>query len=541
MSDYESRILENAERFAAPISADAPSGADVAYDVEFESIKTEIDKLTSVSGGQPAWRDVVAKSEPILETRSRDLRLLAWSTVGRLHVSGVDGLAQGLAILHCVTKSQWDTLFPPIKRAKARGNLIDWMNEQVVSGLQELVPTASNGDAIRAVQSLYGEIDSTLSDKLGDAYGGLSSLRSLLRDKVRSIPETPAPVAVAAEPVPTSLASSSTPIVPAPATAAYAPAASISLPAMPSVSGAGGVGTALNSLGEGLTSIARHMRSSDPANASAYRFNRMGLWLSLSDAPPAEDGQTRIRAPGDDLRRQLDTKVSSEQWLDLLNAAEDFSEQYIFWLDLHRYVAMAMDRLGALFMEARKSLAKEVVTFLQRLPAIRNLAFSDGSPFADSATQLWLDEAISAFGGGGGTAATASKVSEEDEELERRFIEARELVTGGKVAEGIGLAAQLAPRAADERRRFRGRLTVAELALIGGKPDVGRPILEGLLKEIDKRKLEDWEPELCAKAVGTLAATYRALGTDVDRALLIPVQSRLCRLDPVAALKWSGS
>jgi BMFP domain-containing protein YqiC len=70
---------------------------------------------------------------------------------------------------------------------------------------------------------------------------------------------------------------------------------------------------------------------------------------------------------------------------------------------------------------------------------------------------------------------------------------------------------------------------------------VGRPILEGLLKEIDKRKLEDWEPELCARAVGALAATYRALGTDVEKSVLLPVQNRLCRLDPVTALKWSGS
>jgi type VI secretion system protein VasJ len=545
MSDLQAKLLESAEKFATPMSSDAPSGTDVAYDVDFEAIKLEIDKLTSVSGGQPSWRDVVEKSAVILEQRSRDLRLLSWSTVGRLQTNGIDGLAEGLAIMLRVVSSQWETLFPPLKRAKARANLVDWMNEQVQGVLQPIEPTLANGNALRAAQALYDELDSFYSEKLGDAYGGLGVMRSLLRDKVRAIPAAaappPSPAATpgAATPAPVQTAAPA-PSPAATASAAPAPAPAMAAPAVPTISGADSVGPALRVLGEGLSTAARHLRLADPANPAAYRLHRIGMWLNVTELPPAEGGHTRLRPPGADIKRQLEAKVSGQQWLDLLNSAEDVTNQYIYWLDLHRYVALAMERLGALFIEARKIVGRELVGFLQRASALPSLSFSDGTPFADPGTQMWLNDVQTEFGAGAGGGGS-SKVSEEDEELQKRFEEARELVSGGKVAEGVGLAAQLAPRAADERRRFRGRLTVAELALLGGKPEIARPILEALVREIDERKIEDWEPELCASTVATLSAVYRSLGTEIDKADLRMLHNRLCRLDPVEALKWSGS
>jgi type VI secretion system protein VasJ len=550
MSDLQTKLLESAERFATPISSDAPSGTDVAYDVDFEAIKSEIDKLTSVSGGQPSWRDVVEKSAVILEQRSRDLRLLAWSTVGRLQTKGVDGLAEGLAIMLRVVSSQWETLFPPMKRAKARANLIDWMNDQVLAVLQPMEATLANGDAIRATQGLYDELDSLFSDKLGDAYGGLGTLRSLLRDKVRAIPAAaappPPPPPVAATPSPAAASPAPAPVAAAPAPPPAAPpppaaaAPAMAAPTVPTISGVESVGPALRVLGEGLSTAARHLRMADPANAAAYRLHRLGMWLNVTELPPAEGGRTRLRPPGADIKRQLDAKVSGQQWLDLLNSAEDLTNQYIYWLDLHRHVALAMERLGALFIEARKVVGRELVSFLERANALPSLAFSDGTPFADPGTQMWISEVQAEFGAGAGSGGS-SKVSEEDEELQKRFEEARELVAGGKVVEGLGLAAQLAPRAADERRRFRGRLTVAELALQGGKPEIARPILEGLVREIDERRIQDWEPELCASTVATLSAAYRTLGSEIDKADLRMLHNRLCLLDPVEALKWSGS
>jgi type VI secretion system protein VasJ len=536
MSDTRDRIVAQAESYSTPLTADSPSGADISYDVEFESVKTQIDKLTSMTGGQPVWRDVVEISDKILTTKSKDLRLLAWSAIGRFNTQGVEGFALGVAIASRVASAHWDTMFPPARRAKARANLFDWMNDQALSLLGAVEPSLGNGDAIRALQELYEELDAMLSEKLGDAYSGLGGMRSLLRDKVRSIPEVvvePPPIADAPSTGSTSAAAASEP-------GSRQPSTSSSIE-VPTITGVDDVVPALFTLGKSIVDAARQLRKADPANAWAYQLHRNGLWLPVKNPPPAEGGRTRIPPPPADVRKKVDAKVTGEQWLDLLTSSEDLSGEHLFWLDLHRYVALAMDRLGALFVEARTVVGREVVSFLQKFPTIATLTYNDGTPFADPGTQMWLDEERSKHGQGGGGGGGSTKATEEDEEVTRRFAEAKEMVGGGKVAEGLGLASQLAGRAADARLRFRGRLTVGELALQGGKPEIGRPILEQLVSEIQSRKLEDWEPSLLASALSSLLACHRGLGSDFDKSEIRQLCDQLCQLDPAAAIKWSGS
>lgn len=542
MSDYKARVLEQAEIFAAPIPGNLPSGRDVsADDPAFDDIVSEIEKLSAISGGQPDWRDIVEKSSSLLKTKSKDVRLLVYSTIARLHVSGIDGLAESFAIALRVATVHWETMSPSPKNPAARpgtlARLFDWMNELAIPLLVPLEPTVASGDAFRAAQEFYDDLDSLLSERLAAAYSSTagSRLRSLLRDKVRGIPEeivetpaTPSPTETTASPTsPTSERQASS-------------ESAMSAPEIPSIGSAADVMDALQALRSGILEAAKHLRKADPANAWAYRLHRTAIWLRIQTAPEAVSGkQTRLPSPGE-RRKALDAKLAGEQWLDLLNTAEELSGQFMYWLDLHRYVATAMDRLGATFLDARATVGREVVGFLQRFPAVLSLTFNDGTPFADSATQMWFEAELPKYGGGGGGAGSQA-ASAEDEEAARRFGEAKEMVAGGKLAEGLSLASQLAARAADARTRFRGRLVVGELALLASKPEVGRPILEQLVQEISNRQLEDWEPALCASALSTLLATYRAMGLDFDRPEIRPHYERLCRLDPAAGLKWSGS
>ena len=47
--------------------------------------------------------------------------------------------------------------------------------------------------------------------------------------------------------------------------------------------------------------------------------------------------------------------------------------------------------LGDGYRQAREAVCQESAFLLHRLAGLRNLAFSDGTPFADPETQRWLD------------------------------------------------------------------------------------------------------------------------------------------------------
>ncbi|MEI7895241.1 MAG: type VI secretion system domain-containing protein, partial [Myxococcales bacterium] len=277
-----------------------------------------------------------------------------------------------------------------------------------------------------------------------------------MRDKLRVLPElTPPPVASTAPAPPTAVPQASAP--------AQRPA-DRPRPAEPvRVVDRADLGRVLEASAKTLQDAAETMRRADPARPLAYRVQRLALWLDLEDAPPTEDGLTRLPPPDDRDRTLLDTLMAAASWTDLLRRAEELTGQYLFWFDLHWMVALAMERLGAVFLPARDEVGRELVMLLMRFPTLAGLRFSDGTAFARPQAVAWLEGEQKKLGAGGGSGPSAA--SAEDDEVTRRFDEARELVSGGKTAEGLALAMALSQRGADARVRFRSRLTVARLAM----------------------------------------------------------------------------
>ncbi|HXS16213.1 MAG TPA: type VI secretion system domain-containing protein, partial [Polyangiaceae bacterium] len=204
--------------------------------------------------------------------------------------------------------------------------------------------------------------------------------------------------------------------------------------------------------------------------------------------------------------------------------------------------AEGLDRQGPAFTEAKKAVVSEVLAFVSAQPAILSMTFSDGTPFADDATKAWIEEqqAQLGTGGGGGGSGANLKVDEEEAEMRTRFEAARKMVTEGQIGEGLGLAIQLSRRSSDARARFRARLETAQMALRASRPDLARPILEGLVQEAEEHRLEHWEPALCAQLFGALLKARTAKGATVGAESQLSnegIFDRLCRLDPAAAMK----
>src|SRR5690606_37148948 len=104
-----------------PIAGDAPAGRDASFEPAIETLKTELDKLSSVTGGIVDWRLVANEAAQLTKAVTKDVRVLVSLVVARLKVDGSKGLAAGLAACHQVCSDHWDVMFPPLKRARAWG------------------------------------------------------------------------------------------------------------------------------------------------------------------------------------------------------------------------------------------------------------------------------------------------------------------------------------------------------------------------------------------------------------------------------------
>ncbi|HTZ90238.1 MAG TPA: type VI secretion system protein TssA [Alloacidobacterium sp.] len=113
---------------------------------------------------------------------------------------------------------------------------------------------------------------------------------------------------------------------------------------------------------------------------------------------------------------------------------------------------------------------------------------------------------------------------------------AREMIRQGQLPQAIQLLLRDAAQQPNGRARFQRRLHIAQLCVDAGEKRVAIRVLEELVKEIEERKLEEWEAgEMIARP---LALLLKCVDPD-DESRREELFSRLCRIDPITALNVS--
>jgi type VI secretion system protein ImpA len=112
------------------------------------------------------------------------------------------------------------------------------------------------------------------------------------------------------------------------------------------------------------------------------------------------------------------------------------------------------------------------------------------------------------------------------------FVTAQALTAKGQIQEAIHLLAHDAAHQSVGRLRYGRNLQIAELCVQSGNRAVAVPVLQGLVREVEERKLESWEP------CGTVARPYALLLQCAPMAKLDTqsIFARLCSIDPSTAL-----
>lgn len=108
------------ERLLAPVSADAPCGADLEYDPAFIALQAAAtgkpeqqfgDKI--IPGEEPDWRVVGSEAAALLE-RTKDLRVAALLLRSETRTAGIAGFVQALRWLEALMRQYWPSLHPAL-------------------------------------------------------------------------------------------------------------------------------------------------------------------------------------------------------------------------------------------------------------------------------------------------------------------------------------------------------------------------------------------------------------------------------------------
>ena len=501
---------------ATPIAGPSPTGASARYEPEFDKLSGEIAKLESVEGrASIRWDDVINLATTLLSSKSKDLLVAGYLTLGLVRKRGYPGLASGLQVCRDMVANFWDGLFPEKNRIRARATAMQWMSERVEAALAEASsPSKSDREVLTKCSALVEELGTLGGEKFGDEAPDLGALGRAVSEKLDAIPpDAPPPSeAQAAEEAPAETTSSSG-------------GAAVEVPSVGDIASPEAAREALGQVSRSLWEIASALRQASPTDPLAYQLSRLAVWSDVVEAPPSSDGTAQVDGGDADFAAEQEARLDKGDYAPVLADCEARLATDSLWLDLNFFVFRAMEGLGRPYAAARKGVEDLVAWLARRVPEILDLRFANGTPMAGEAARLWIVNEL-------GTAAQKGTAGA-GRPSEAALGEARKLAARKEFDKAAGMLQKILQGLTSRRDRFAGRLDLAKLCLEGGRPELARPQLEALDQETRQFPLEDWDPGLCIELATELVKCYAALSMPEK---LDEAYGRLCRLDLSAAL-----
>lgn len=523
----------------SPISTDAPCGNEARYEPAYEAVLNEIEKLSSpTASGQVDWALVAENGAVILKEKSKDLTIACYLCMALVVTRQVDGLDQGVVLLKEMIETFWENLFPVKRRMRGRVAAVQWWLERTDAELQKLQPHPLSVEQAQRIGTNLKEMDAFLGQNMPDAPV-LRSLQRVVESWPVQQPQAPAEdkrdAAAAAPPAPgdTAPPASAQPKTAIPAATDKA----ISDDAM-----SGGIGDdaearrAAEAAFQRLRQVSAFLIRKDLKNPLSYRYRRMAAWAKVVLPPANTDGNTQITSPPPQVIESLEALRTENNLEAMIQSAEPKLSQFIFWFDLNRFVAEALNDMGKDYQKALAAVCQETGVFLKRLPELETLRFADGTPFADAQTQQWLKRIAGGAEGGAMGQSTAAGSGAGD-----LFIavlqKARSMARKKNLVEAITTLQQEMQQTESCGQKMRWRLAIARLLMDGKKSQLALPHLDQLVADIDTFQLEAWDPELAVEGLTAAWRGFSAQSGNEHKSRAGALLHRIARVDPAAALR----
>jgi type VI secretion system protein VasJ len=232
------------------------------------------------------------------------------------------------------------------------------------------------------------------------------------------------------------------------------------------------------------------------------------------------------------IRGGLDSLMAAKDYEGVVRAAEARVGEFLFWLDMSRLAAQALDEMGGRYEAARDAVMAQTALYVRRLPGLENLTFSDGTPLADQETRAWLKN-IS-----GGPSDQPMVVSEGGAESEaaEALTQALGLGRDKKTAEAVALLEKRLATSGSARAGLVWRLTLVRLLFNLARPDLARPHLKAIMAQVDEFRVEEWEPQLAFQALRVVYEGLKDADDEAGREMARELADRLAGLSPSGAL-----
>ncbi len=495
------------EPWLQPIRPEAPAGDDPGYDDDFLAIKDEVAKLSDVND------TLIAQSaERLLKASAKDVRLAVYYVYARMRRDGAEGIADGFELLSALIDRFGVQLLPA--RAESRKAALEWLAGTTFT------------DRLDRVQGLAGApLERTLS------------ALALILERIAQWPEP-------ARPALDGLFRRFEGRVESPSTVESGGEPSRSPSASPTAPVATGEVASTRDLLDRARQMSAFLREQPQGYLAAYRLMRCIRWDTLMEVPPHEaSGKTRLVAPRAELRAQLKRLMLQKQWPELLDRVEQaFAEgANHFWLDLQVYAFTAQEQAGGQYAPVLDLLATDCALMLERLPGLDQLAFSDGTPFADDTTLEWISRHATVRDVERGEAMAPVSLACASTDWAETEAQAADLAAQQSLDAAFAWLQGL-PVPDGERDRFVRQLVMARVAERADRADTALHLLAALDESARRFQLALWEPSLAFEAKQQLLrlVKVRMNRKDADKLALAQrievLMGELTTIDPARAV-----
>ncbi|MGV3345437.1 type VI secretion system protein TssA [Enterobacteriaceae bacterium LUAb1] len=502
------------DKWLQPICAAQATGEDPGYDDDFQCIREEVNRLSGADSEL-----IIERAEKLLLTTCKDLRVASYYLWARLQRDGESGLADGLTLIAALLVRFGTQLWP--QRATTRLGALAWLTgTKVLDGLLRW-PEVVRSEAARTAAAL-----------------------ALLQQGMASLPEAERP---SLHPLYSALESR---LAQSGGLDTIVPQNSHSQPENTRHEDAGLQTGAIQS-GRELMERGRemsHWLQEQPQGwLAAFGLMKCLRWHTLHILPFVDaSGLTPLNPPRQGSREQLKRLWMQQNWHGLLDLIGDLFSEGVnhFWLDLQWYACQALENLGPPCDRWGETMKGDLEMLLRRLPGLENLAWHDGTPFADEVTRNWISQQVIRTEADWHTLPPAATSANEEDILSYESEAIAQADSDGVESALNWLAAR--PAIHTPRQRWLLRLVMARVAEQYGRHEVALHVLRELDTTASTLTLLQWEPTLLFEVQARCLKLLRmkAQRNDADKSHLSREMDRLLAsliaLDPARAAVLCG-